>query len=212
MNNFFRQHFRIVCAFLAVTAAGTTSATAQECPSACRISKLWFTEVTLEDAVTEFVDGYGPSIWPPTSVAGGSMHYSLTPTAEEIADLTLALASSCPVEVRFWTRGQLLRSGKAEAGYSAHLETRLVSPVQDTVLSAIDLAVSGPPTPNGNYPLEHVVPLENALVEGDSLTMTANATASAFAVGSTTRDYGSAYFKMYRERVSGAPLLQMCVP
>jgi hypothetical protein len=196
---------------LTAVALGADPVSAQ-CPTTCQVRKLWFTEVARNDAVTQFVDGWGPSVFPPTSVAAGSMLYTLAPTAQEVADVVRALEGGCPVEVRFWTRGQLLHAGDAESGYSAHLETRATSPLGEALLGETDVFVTGPPTPTGNYPVEHVVPVLTAPGEGDSLTVAATAGAHANAVGSTTADYGSAYLKMYRERTSGAPILQMCVP
>jgi hypothetical protein len=184
-----------------------------QCPSTCDVEKLWFTQVSLEDAVTDYVDGWvGSEEHPPYSEAGAFMRYSLTLTAEQAADATAALAAGCPVNVNFWTRGQLLRSGAAEVGFSATIKTTLVNAIEELLLSTIDIAVDGPPTPNGNYQVEHDVEVGVALVEGDSLTVEADGMAYADAVGTTTRDHGSAYFKMYRERVSGAPVLEMCVP
>jgi hypothetical protein len=198
---------------LALFVAAAAPASAQVCPGDCQVTKLWFTEVTREGAVTEFVDGWGPSLPPPTSTAGGLNLYTLTPTAEQAADIATALASGCPVEVRFWTRGQLLRSGAAQSGYSAHLELRSASPTgAETLLGAIDLSVNGPPTSTGNYPVEHVLPLQTAPGEGDSLIVSGVGSAYANAVGATTKDYGSAYLKMYQQMTSGAPILQMCLP
>lgn len=196
----------------AVSLASAPQATAQECPATCRVTKAWFAQVVKQDAVTVFVDGYGPSLPPSSSQASGFNLYSLTLTAAHAADAARALESGCPVEVRFWTRGQMLLSHDVEAGFSGHLETQLVSPTGTTLLDAQDRVVTGPPTPQGNYPLEHVVPLGTAPLEGDALNVTAAGSAFARALGLETRDYASAYFKMYPQMTSGAPILQMCVP
>ena len=192
--------------------SGTGAAWA-ECPTTCQVTKLWFSEVQKQDAVTAFVDGWGPSVFPPSSTAAGLNLYSLTPTVDQVLQVNGALAAGCPAEVRFWTRGQILRSHDAVAGYAAHLETKSIDPLGvETLLSAIDLSVNAPPTPQGSYPVEHVVPLVDALGEGGSLTVSGLGSAYANAIGSTTADYGSAYLKMYRGLTSGAPILQVCVP
>ncbi len=186
---------------------------AAECPTTCQVTKLWFTEVTRQDAATVFVDGYGPSVFPSSSTAAGLNLYTLTPTLDQTAQVNAALEADCPVEVRFWTRGQLLRSHDAISGFAAHLETKSVAPSGvETLLSANDLSVTGPPTPTGNYPVEHVVPITTALAEGDSLAVSGLGSAHANAIGTTTADYGSAYLKMYRGNTSGAPILQFCLP
>lgn len=188
------------------------NALAGDCPATCRISKAWFNEVTLVNAVTELVDGYEPSEAPLTSSAGLSAVYTLELSAEQAADVMLALDAGCPANVKYSTRGQLLRSGAAEVGYHAHVETRKESPTSSSLIHALDLDVEGPPTPNGSYRLDHIAPITEIPVYGDTLMVWAEGGADAEAVGSSTRDYGSAYIKLYQGGVSGSPMLEMCVP
>lgn len=191
---------------------GGTAARGQECPATCRLNHTYFTQVSYDHAMTEFVTGHSQSGYPSTSVESGFMLYSLSLTTEQIADVAAAQAAGCPVDVSYWTRGQLLRSGKAEVGYSATVVTRVVSPMEEITLNTYDIVVTGPPTPNGNYPVENIVPLVAPLTEGDSLTVEALPSAFAFALDTSSRDYGSAYLKMYQTGASGSPVLRMCVP
>jgi hypothetical protein len=197
---------------IAEDAAVESSALAGECPATCRVSKIWFTEVSLMNAVTELADGHEPSDAPFTSSAALSAVYSLTLSDEQVEGIVLALDAGCPANVKYSTRGQLLRSGEAEVGYHAHIETRMESPTGSSLIHALDLDVEGPPTPNGSYRLDHVAAITEIPVLGDSLMVWAEGGADAEAVGSSTADYGSAYIKLYRGGVSGAPMLEMCVP
>ena len=168
--------------------------------------------MTLENAETVFVDGWWRSDPPAESYAGGVMLYSLTLTADQAADASAAIAAGCPVNVNFWTRGQMLRQWDAESGFSATIKTNLVNAIEDLLLGTIDIAMDAPPSPNGNYQVEHDVEVGVPLAVGDTLTVEATASAYARALGDSTGDYASAYFRMYRERTSGAPMLEMCVP
>lgn len=200
----------IALGLLTVFAGAEASA---QCPTTCTTEKLWFDEVVREEAVTDYVDGWaGSPEHPRQSAAGAFMRYSLTLTAAQAADVTLALDAGCPVDVSFWTRGKVFRSGRAKVGYSATIKTTVINAIEELVLSTIDIAVDALPTPNGTYEVEHIVDLGVPLVAGDTLTVEADGSAYANAVGFSTADHGSAYFKMYAERVSGGPMLEMCVP
>lgn len=185
---------------------------AQECPATCRTTHFYFSEVSYEQAMTTFVDGWPGSVWPSHAEDAGGFLFSLTLSFDQAEQVAQALESGCPVEVRYWTRGQILASRDAVAGYSALLETRRSSALGDTLLESVDETLSGGPPVRGRYEKSHVVPITEPLAEGESLTLQASASAHATAIGTSTGDYGSALWTMFHAGGFGGPLLALCVP